>query len=286
MVCEDAKRTLCFYPTLILPHIFAQHRVSPPFGVRIQPTEPTQHILGILSTGIEGFHAIGAPTPRTATEKFQPLEKQKSLPPTDERGNLKESSTANKMHPKWNTLQDLARVAAHRGCADLEHHQQLIYQRNGSVSLNIPATGTPSQNTSNTTETQAYMERETSPTSISPVDLQDSFWKDTDTVMGVYGSDSIHSSNSDDSTDFNVQRTASLTKVDTILVKEIGSHLVQGDTGNGPHAHLNALSPVQYNETYGFSEAVGRRYGENLDVSSVSVASSHQCSPNVLSRGH
>lgn len=190
------------------------------------------------------------------------------------------------MHVKSNPQRDLAQVVAHCGCVLLEYNQQPTCQRNGTDPLSIPATGASSQNTSNTTDTRAYAKNETSPTSTSTVDLEDSFRKYTDTVMGVYGSDSIHSSNSDDSTDFYLRGTASPEGVDTILVKGIGSHLEQGDTGNSSDGQLDALSTLQHGENCGFSESLGRKYGKDLDLSTVSFTSSHQSSPNVPSGSH
>ncbi len=209
---------------------------------------------------MKNFRAPGVLSPPTATAQFKPRGKQ--IPSKDERGDLKESSTENTMHVRSNLLQDLAQVVVNRDCAELENHQQSTCQHNGTGPLSIPATGATSQNTSRTTDTQAHMERETTPTSISPVNLDDSFCKDTDTVMGVYGSGSIHSSNSDDSTGFYLQGMASPEKVDTVLVKGIGSHFVQSNAGSGPEAQFNGLSPAQYGGNSFFSEPLGRKYGE------------------------
>jgi hypothetical protein len=214
---------------------------------------------------MKNFRAPGVLSPPTATAQFKSRGKQ--IPSKDERGDLKESSTANTMRVRSNLLQDLAQVVVNRGCAELENHKQSTCHHNGTGPLSIPATGATSQNTSRTTDTQAHMERETTPTSISPVDLDDSFCKDTDTVMGVYGSDSIHSSNSDDSTGFFLRGMASPEKVDTVLVKGIGSHFVQGNAGSSPEAQFHGLSPAQYGGNSGFSEPLGRKYGEDLDVS-------------------
>lgn len=180
---------------------------------------------------------------------------------------LKESSTANTMGESSNLLRDVAQVVVNRGRTELENHQRSTCQYDGTGPLSSPATTATSQNTSGTTDTQAHMDRETDPTSISPVDLDDVFCKDTDTVMGVYGSDSIHSSNSDDSTGFYLRGMASPGKVDTVLVQEIGSHFVQSDFGSSPEAQSNGLSPTQYGGNSGFSEPLGRKYGEDLDVS-------------------
>ena len=204
----------------------------------------------------------------------------------DESVNLEILLTADEMHAKTDSLQDLAQVSARRGCAVVDISQQLNRQRNGIDPFNLSATRTESQSSSKSKDTQAYVERETSPTSQPPTDPEDNCRKDTDTMMATYGCDSVHSSISDQSTDSDMLRAASSTIVNAALVEGIGSHLLHIDASNSPEAQLDPLSLVQYKETFGLYEMNEGTYGENMDGSTVSTASSRLCSLYVLCRIH
>ena len=92
--------------------------------------------------------------------------------------------------------------------------------------------------------------------------------------MGVYGSDSIHSSNSDKSTGPDILRTGSPIKVDGRLIQEIGSHFLYDGARNVTKAQFNPPSRVQDRDTCEHSEMVEGTCGEDLNGSTVSYTNS------------
>ncbi len=206
-----------------------------------------------------------------------------NMSPKNDSKMLEKFPTANKMGLELEPLRDLDLDPAHHGCAGVEFCQQLTCQSNSTDRLDLSSTRTALQNASDSTDTQACVEHETSPTTISPTD---SFRKGTDTTMGLHDSDSVYSSGSDVSTYLDMQRTESPTKVNTVLVKGIGSHLINGNAGDGFEACPTPLSSVQHEEFDGRSELNEHKYGEQLDGSDVLTAGSHHYSLYVLSRSH
>ncbi len=180
------------------------------------------------------------------------------------------SPTADETHGKSNTLRNLIQVSTR-----VEISQQSKRQPIGPCPSDLSGTGLGSQNTSTSTDTQAYVERETSPSSIFSDDLEDIFRKDTDTVMGVYGSDSIHSLVSEQSTDDDILRTRPPAKLITAL-EGIGSHLVDYHaTRDNLEVQFDRTSVAQDNEARGVARTVEGIYGESLEGRNVLVASSY-----------
>ena len=191
-------------------------------------------------------------------------------------------STPGKMYDKSNTTGNLAQVSTRR----LQLSQQSKCQPSGPCPSDLSGTGTGLPNTSTSTDTQVHVERETSPSSVFSDDLEGIFRKDTDTVMGVYGSDSIHSSVSEQPTDDDELWMGSPTKL-IAAIEGIGSHFMNDHaTRDNPEVQFNPMLAAQEKEASGVSRMVEGTYGESLDERNASIASSYQYSPDVLSRSH
>ena len=159
-----------------------------------------------------------------------------------------------------------SQVSTGQGCTGMKLSHQSGCPHAWVGAVDHSTTGTNAQCISKSTEIRSDADCETNPTPILPTDLEDCFHNDTDTVMGVYGSGSTHSSVSDDSTIPDVLRTGSPFKVDSRLVQEIGSHFLHDGARNITNVQFFPPSLVQSIDTCEPSEMVERTYGKNLEI--------------------
>ena len=197
-------------------------------------------------------------------------------------GFFEDSPVLDEMQSKSNSRGDYAEEPASRDYAGVECPQLSIFQRNDTDSLKPSVATTASQESAIFSDTPANATLMTCPTSTSS-DRDDYLCKDTDTVTGVYGSDSIHSAISDCMSDGDDQRTGSPTSRIAELVRQTGGHLLQGHSKNDPGAQPSTLLQVLGEENDIFHSTSDRTYGESLSLTIAAVKSLPQSSPNLLS---
>ena len=180
---------------------------------------------------------------------------------------------------KPESQQQLGLVSTRHGRTSMKTLQQSDCQYTRVGPADRSTTGTDARRNPKVTEIQSHVESGTYQTSTLPTNLPEGFDKDTNTVRGDYGSDSVRSSISDDLADLDILRTRSPIEDKSKLVQHIGSQFLDASGRNIPILQFDPPSPVLYGNTSDFSEMVGGTYGENLDGSTVSSTSSLEIAP-------